>query len=264
MFNLDSSDQSRENVLSKTRKVRFHFKMENDVALLREVMGDKGIFNTNKSKIRCLDEIAERLKWSVTGHALGRRLAVLHEKHIYNEKKSLAASGITEELSERDQPLAEYALLLQEEHTKMGQKKNSMDKKELQVERGKYIRDASLTRMSPNSSNENPNAANYSGRNGVNKLLKRYCESQQDKLDSKFELKRRKIDIQEKYYRDSIEIQNKNVNIQSRVIEVQMRTVDMQEKAVAMQEKAIAMQVSNAELQNKMVTVLDRLLDKLN
>ncbi|KAG9414710.1 hypothetical protein AC1031_008115 [Aphanomyces cochlioides] len=120
---------------SKSRKTRFNFKDEHDLLLLREVLGDDGLFSNRESPMRdCSKNIAQRLQ--LNGMA----------KLIDDERQSKKASGVDEENDEKVQLLTEYH---RGGRAQRGEGEQDKKKEEADREGGKAIRDAALESVKP-------------------------------------------------------------------------------------------------------------------
>ncbi|CAK4112305.1 unnamed protein product [Aphanomyces euteiches] len=124
---------------SKSRKIRFNYKDEHDLLLLREVLGDDGLFSNRESPIRdCWKNIAQRLQlngMAVTTHSCQVRLRLIYQKFIDDERQSKKASGVDEENNEKVQLLTEYHSLVEEAAALKEEKANKIKKERKRTEK---------------------------------------------------------------------------------------------------------------------------------
>ncbi|CAK4552351.1 unnamed protein product [Aphanomyces euteiches] len=124
---------------SKSRKIRFNYKDEHDLLLLREVLGDDGLFSNRVSPIRdCWKNIAQRLQlngMAVTTHSCQVRLRLIYQKFIDDERQSKKASGVDEENNEKVQLLTEYHSLVEEAAALKEEKANKIKKERKRTEK---------------------------------------------------------------------------------------------------------------------------------
>ncbi|KAH9104566.1 hypothetical protein AeMF1_019385 [Aphanomyces euteiches] len=107
----DTQDIYQASEDTPRRKKRFVFKPEHDEKLILEVLGDNGIFNKSTTKVQAWTTIESNLRQfgiDASSHSLQFRLRLLYENHLEEEKKSKAASGVDEEVTEVKRLLTEY------------------------------------------------------------------------------------------------------------------------------------------------------------
>jgi hypothetical protein len=80
------------------RKARFTYTEALDIKLLREVLGDNGIFTNGMSKHQWKSIVGSFADegHDVTAHSLQGRLKIIYESFLLDEKTSKRASGTTD------------------------------------------------------------------------------------------------------------------------------------------------------------------------
>jgi hypothetical protein len=176
-----------------TRKQRYHFTEEADVMLLKEVLGDEGIFTSASKKKDIWDKISLNLNQTgipVTALSIQRRLKRIHEEYLEKKKETIRASGIEEIPTEKDQLLLEYDELLKEEaQEKENKKKENAEKVDQDTVQGQIIREAALSSIATPSEE-----ATKKRKSSVNDQLENYTETYSKMKRMEMRIRRREIE----------------------------------------------------------------------
>ncbi|KAG9404698.1 hypothetical protein AC1031_004906 [Aphanomyces cochlioides] len=112
--------------IKKERKTRFAYKNSDDIKLLKEVLGDDGIFTEGAKESHLWHGVHERLQRSgmdVSEHSLRRRLKTIHEAYCSATLKSKKSSGVDETPVEKTQLLEAYDELYNDRKAQEGVQK---------------------------------------------------------------------------------------------------------------------------------------------
>ncbi|KAG9417069.1 hypothetical protein AC1031_001457 [Aphanomyces cochlioides] len=185
---------------SKSRKTRFNFKDEHDLLLLREVLGDDGLFSNRESPMRdCWKNIAQRLQ--LNGMA----------KFIDDERQSKKASGVDEENDEKVQLLTEYH---RGGRAQRGEA-NKTKKEEADREGGKAIQDAALESIKPiQKKTDDKRFCIHTYLEANQRICERQTVEDEATKRPKLDIEERQISIQEK----QLEIQQQSMALMSMLL----------------------------------------------
>ncbi|CAK4699783.1 unnamed protein product [Aphanomyces euteiches] len=208
----------------KERKTRFAYKESDDIKLLKELLGDEGIFVEGMKETHQWRAVHKRMKDSgmdVSEHSLRRRLKTIHEAYCSAERKSRQASGIDETVDERTQLLEAYDELLREQKAEEAERKNKKDDIHSRNEEGgRVIRDAALETFQRSNKGEYDKEKS---KFDINEYLQENLRVRSQEVEDRAAAKRRRL-----------ELDTRQMVLQERMIETQLETAKMQREMMAM------------------------------
>ncbi|XP_056009994.1 uncharacterized protein LOC130051676 [Ostrea edulis] len=201
--------------MNTDRKKQIRFKPEDDLRLLREVVGSNPLRNKNKWA-----EIAEPLSTStfiLDSRRVRERTNLLIEQHKRETREHLKRSGVDEDVSEKTNLLDDVIELKNEEER---EKKEEKEKKDRSENLGKEIRKRALECLTPKKNDEcdlpvlkkknsQTYLVDYLKEKSENEISMRKSEMEVRKEELKLEKAKFEMEREERMQRMEIEKQEK-------------------------------------------------------
>ncbi|OQR90032.1 hypothetical protein ACHHYP_05867 [Achlya hypogyna] len=190
--------------VKKERKARFVYKESHDIDLLREILGDDGLFVGGLKEIDKWRGVHERLVkggMTVSVHSLRQQLRTMYDAFLAADAKSKRASGAEESLDEKTKLHTEYhELKLEQDAAKEVKKQTKDDTGKKNDEGGRAIRDAALKIVERKIKDDKP-AASKSGESSkfdVYAFLKENQRLRAEELQERAAHKRQRLQFEER------------------------------------------------------------------
>ncbi|KAG9401559.1 hypothetical protein AC1031_009429 [Aphanomyces cochlioides] len=219
MIPTDTQDIEQASEDTPRRKKRFVFKPEHDEKLILEVLGDNGISNKSTTKAQACTTIESNLRQfgiDASSHSLQCRLRLLYENHLEEEKKSKAASGVDEEVTEVKSLLTEYHEAVVDAKEEKKRKRAKFDAVDAANELGgAALREAALCGMVKDQS-KRPDKID------INTVLKAMTEAKIFEL----QIRQRKLHVMEKKVLEDVEYKKRVVENESKSLELDIKKAE--------------------------------------